>query len=62
MPSYLILPGAKGKGFVIYTKQYLELSTEIDSRLNAARVDPSSAKRKTTTDDMSADGFFDLDA
>lgn len=64
MPGYLLLPANKGIGFVIYTKQYLELSTEIDSRLNAARVEPSGAKARKKTSmqkDMSADGFFDLD-
>ncbi|MFN2144386.1 MAG: hypothetical protein ACK2T7_03500, partial [Anaerolineales bacterium] len=38
MPGYLLLPPGKGTGFVIYTKQYLELSTEIDSRLNVAHT------------------------
>ena len=61
MPGYLILPQDKGKGFVIYTKKYLELSTEIDSRLNAARVDPAGPKKKSSDDDMNFEGFFDLD-
>lgn len=65
MPGYLILPPGKGTGFVIYTKKYLELSTEIDSRLNAARVTPADGKPKKakafTNEDMSAEGFFDLD-
>ena len=64
MPGYLLLPPGKGTGFVIYTKQYLELSTEIDSRLNAARVDPTGIqlrKKSSKKDEMSANGFFDLD-
>jgi hypothetical protein len=64
MPGYLLLPSDKGTGFVIYTKHYLELSTEIDSRLNAARAEPTGAKpRKKSTfeEDMSAEGFFELD-
>ncbi|MBN2045080.1 MAG: hypothetical protein JW757_08685 [Anaerolineales bacterium] len=61
MPNYLILPADKGKGFVIYTKQYLELSTEIDSRLNAARVGQAEPRKKSSDDDMGLEGFFDLD-
>ena len=61
MPGYMILPQDKGKGFVIYTKQYLELSTEIDSRLNAARVGADAPGKKSADDNMNVEGFFDLD-
>jgi len=64
MPGYLLLPPGKGTGFVIYTKQYLELSTEIDSRLNVAHTAAPMGelpKRKAPKEDMSAEGFFDLD-
>lgn len=64
MPGYLLLPPAKGTGFVIYTKRYLELSTEIDSRLNAARAEPSGAKprkKKSSQEEIYPEGFFDLD-
>lgn len=63
LPGYLLLPPGKGTGFVIYTKQYLELSTEIDSRLNASRAEPSGAKprKKSSQEELYPEGFFDLD-
>ena len=63
MPGYLLLPANKGIGFVIYTKQYLELSTEIDSRLNLARTAAplGEFQDEKPQEDIYADGFFDLD-
>lgn len=61
LPGYLFLPDSKG--FVIYTKYYLELNTEIDSRLNEIRT--VSASQPTKQDkakekDEVYDGYFDM--
>ncbi len=67
LPSYLFLPKIKGKGFVIYTKDYLELVTEVDSRLNESRTQEMGGavtapkKSSATQDEMAYEGFFDLD-
>lgn len=58
LPSYLFIPRDKGRGFVIYTKYYLEFNTEVDSRLNAAR---SMGVGKPAKDDgVELDGYFDI--
>lgn len=63
LPNYLFLPDSKG--FIIYTKYYLEFNTEVDSRLNEARsigAGPSSQKEKITDlkEDEIYDGYFDM--
>lgn len=64
LPSYLFLPGSKGRGFVIFTPQYLELSTDIDSYLSISKSVEMGAMpvaRRPKPESVSADGFFDLD-
>ena len=62
LPSYMLIPRGKGKGFVIYTKDYLAFSTEVDSRLNAARtLGTGTVTRKPREEEKAFDGFFDLD-
>lgn len=64
LPGYLFLPKGKGKGFVVYVKDYLAFSTEVDSRLNEARtlaatgLDPS---RRRNEEEVTFNGYFDLD-
>ena len=64
LPDYLFLPKGKGKGFVVYVKDYLAFSTEVDSRLNEARtvaatgMEPS---RRRQQEEVTFDGYFDLD-
>lgn len=62
LPSYLLIPSGKGKGFVIHTKDYLAFSTEVDSRLNAARtLGTGAVSKKPREEEKAFDGFFDLD-
>jgi hypothetical protein len=63
LPSYLFLPGSKGRGFVIFTPQYLELSTDIDSNLSISKTVEMGAMpvRRPKPEAVSTDGFFDLD-
>jgi len=67
LPGYMFIPKAKGKGFVIHTKNYLEMVTEVDSRLNESRTQEMSGpvtapkKKSSSQDEMAYDGFFDLD-
>lgn len=58
LPSYLFIPREKGKGFVIYTKYYLEFNTQVDSRLNATRSQGTGKPSKTEA--MEVNGYFDL--
>ena len=63
LPNYLFLP--EGRGFLIYTKYYLEFNTEVDSRLNEARttgaLQPTRKDKITQTDqDEVYDGYFDI--
>lgn len=59
LPSYIFLPKEKGRGFVIFTEQYLEFNTEVDSRLNeykaVGKTRPVGKKEKAFYD-----GYFDL--
>lgn len=58
LPNYLFIPREKGRGFVIYTKFYLEFNTEVDSRLNATR---SLGTGKPAKDkDIEINGYFDI--
>ena len=58
LPNYLFIPREKGKGFVIYTKYYLEFNTEVDSRLNAIRSQGTAKPAKN--DDIELNGYFDI--
>lgn len=59
LPSYIFLPKEKGRGFVIFTDQYLEFNTEVDSRLNEYKA---VGKTRPVGKEEQAfyDGYFDL--
>ena len=62
VPSYMFLPDEKG--FLFYIKYYLEFNTEVDSRLNEARVfgadQPSRQDKQKEEEDNVYDGYFNL--
>ncbi len=64
LPNYLFKPKGKGNGFVIYVKDYLAFSTEVDSRLNEARTLAATGMqpaRRRQEEDVTFNGYFDLD-
>jgi hypothetical protein len=61
LPNYMFLP--EGKGFLIFTKYYLEFNTEVDSRLSEIRsqsaMQPTRQDKVTEEEDV-YDGYFNL--
>lgn len=61
VPGYMFLPDEKG--FLVHTKYYLDFNTEVDSRLNEARVfsaDQPSRQTGKKEEKEVYDGYFNL--
>lgn len=60
LPSYIFLPKEKGRGFVIFTEQYLAFNTEVDSRLNEYKAVGKTRPIGKEETEAFYDGYFDL--
>lgn len=58
LPGYIFLPKEKGRGFVIFTEDYVGFNTEVDSRLNEYKA--VGKTKPVKKEEAFYDGYFDL--